>query len=118
FQAEDGIRDATVTGVQTCALPIYEWDDFTSRSDDAWLFHRSEWVRIESALDPSVSFLIESDGAVAGIFPLYLGRRRYARFFHARMVHTGRGRSGPALAPELSKRTRRTVYQQMFAHVE
>src|SRR5207248_5123418 len=24
FQAEDGIRDRTVTGVQTCALPIYE----------------------------------------------------------------------------------------------
>src|SRR5438309_6845824 len=23
FQAEDGIRDGTVTGVQTCALPIY-----------------------------------------------------------------------------------------------
>src|SRR5256886_16700872 len=25
FQAEDGIRDLTVTGVQTCALPIYIW---------------------------------------------------------------------------------------------
>src|SRR5207248_4209932 len=29
FQAEDGIRDRTVTGVQTCALPIFmpgvEW---------------------------------------------------------------------------------------------
>src|SRR5207245_3973150 len=24
FQAEDGIRDATVTGVQTCALPIWK----------------------------------------------------------------------------------------------
>src|SRR5437867_5492769 len=24
FQAEDGIRDRTVTGVQTCALPIYQ----------------------------------------------------------------------------------------------
>src|SRR5437016_10970668 len=24
FQAEDGIRDWSVTGVQTCALPIYE----------------------------------------------------------------------------------------------
>src|SRR5690625_5690400 len=24
-QAEDGIRDGHVTGVQTCALPIYEW---------------------------------------------------------------------------------------------
>src|SRR2546430_4578387 len=27
FQAEDGIRDLTVTGVQTCALPIYD-DEF------------------------------------------------------------------------------------------
>src|SRR2546430_17630538 len=26
FQAEDGIRDLTVTGVQTCALPIYGED--------------------------------------------------------------------------------------------
>src|SRR5215813_4809244 len=25
FQAEDGIRDADVTGVQTCALPISVW---------------------------------------------------------------------------------------------
>ena len=24
FQAEDGIRDDLVTGVQTCALPIFE----------------------------------------------------------------------------------------------
>src|SRR5437868_15515794 len=24
FQAEDGIRDRNVTGVQTCALPIYD----------------------------------------------------------------------------------------------
>src|SRR5437867_12831873 len=27
FQAEDGIRDRTVTGVQTCALPIFPPDD-------------------------------------------------------------------------------------------
>src|SRR5207253_8556775 len=26
FQAEDGIRDGHVTGVQTCALPIFEAD--------------------------------------------------------------------------------------------
>src|SRR2546430_11825545 len=26
FQAEDGIRDLTVTGVQTCALPIFPCD--------------------------------------------------------------------------------------------
>src|SRR5256886_7568703 len=28
FQAEDGIRDLTVTGVQTCALPIYSFIGF------------------------------------------------------------------------------------------
>src|SRR5688572_31507179 len=27
FQAEDGIRDLTVTGVQTCALPISWWTE-------------------------------------------------------------------------------------------
>src|SRR5438132_5050099 len=31
FQAEDGIRDHCVTGVQTCALPIFSsWHAFTS----------------------------------------------------------------------------------------
>src|SRR6266567_7498774 len=39
FQAEDGIRDLTVTGVQTCALPISGlaggvWVRLASRSDD------------------------------------------------------------------------------------
>src|SRR5688572_32324957 len=32
FQAEDGIRDLTVTGVQTCALPISGWGAGTARS--------------------------------------------------------------------------------------
>src|SRR5207248_4073036 len=40
FQAEDGIRDRTVTGVQTCALPIYGLVTIASgdRSwyDDGW----------------------------------------------------------------------------------
>src|SRR5207248_7860317 len=31
FQAEDGIRTRTVTGVQTCALPILGWRQRTAR---------------------------------------------------------------------------------------
>src|SRR5205823_10935745 len=31
FQAEDGIRDKLVTGVQTCALPISRWCSYASR---------------------------------------------------------------------------------------
>src|SRR2546430_9188350 len=33
FQAEDGIRDLTVTGVQTCALPISRWPTSTRRAN-------------------------------------------------------------------------------------
>src|SRR5690606_39565862 len=32
FQAEDGIRDFHVTGVQTCALPILAWPSITASS--------------------------------------------------------------------------------------
>src|SRR2546430_6094093 len=31
FQAEDGIRDLTVTGVQTCALPICAWASWSKQ---------------------------------------------------------------------------------------
>src|SRR2546430_16291438 len=34
FQAEDGIRDLTVTGVQTCALPISRLDRITKWMHD------------------------------------------------------------------------------------
>src|SRR5438876_6339419 len=38
FQAEDGIRDGRVTGVQTCALPIYERHARDGRTPR--MFHR------------------------------------------------------------------------------
>src|SRR6266508_677739 len=34
FQAEDGIRDGHVTGVQTCALPIYDATFATDQQGD------------------------------------------------------------------------------------
>src|SRR3989442_7246667 len=34
FQAEDGIRDADVTGVQTCALPIFDLRQLERERDD------------------------------------------------------------------------------------
>src|SRR2546425_12869356 len=46
FQAEDGIRDKLVTGVQTCALPIYLIDGFVAQAAvairNARLFAESE----------------------------------------------------------------------------
>src|SRR2546429_3534775 len=37
FQAEDGIRDVAVTGVQTCALPIGQPRDRLGAAPIAWL---------------------------------------------------------------------------------
>src|SRR5438046_10698156 len=46
FQAEDGIRDWSVTGVQTCALPIYPLAPVRvqRRSRSVRLHHGTGWV--------------------------------------------------------------------------
>src|SRR5207253_5386488 len=48
FQAEDGIRDGHVTGVQTCALPISAW----FRSGIAYPGRRQAESRTTSCLFP------------------------------------------------------------------
>src|SRR5439155_9135211 len=45
FQAEDGIRDGHVTGVQTCALPIFQHEVDSSPARGCAGF----WVAIEGA---------------------------------------------------------------------
>src|SRR5438105_12416941 len=42
FQAEDGIRDPLVTGVQTCALPIYGIIDMTVLLQDTLMTHEQK----------------------------------------------------------------------------
>src|SRR2546426_6900725 len=44
FQAEDGIRDYKVTGVQTCALPI------SLTLHDTWVKHREETEKLKVSL--------------------------------------------------------------------
>src|SRR5690606_41005198 len=53
FQAEDGIRDFHVTGVQTCALPIWSsrapvlyrifWPSRPQRTKSGWLAAHCRW---------------------------------------------------------------------------
>src|SRR5256886_7647932 len=42
FQAEDGIRDLTVTGVQTCALPILTYSLFSANGSAEIFFSYSD----------------------------------------------------------------------------
>src|SRR2546427_1109923 len=51
FQAEDGIRDLTVTGVQTCALPIFVMEYIDGVALPRWMTRtpppgRSDRVRL------------------------------------------------------------------------
>src|SRR2546427_11714393 len=50
FQAEDGIRDLTVTGVQTCALPI-------SCASQSWQGQPSGRYSLRPALQAITAFL-------------------------------------------------------------
>src|SRR5439155_8572691 len=53
FQAEDGIRDGHVTGVQTYALPISIIARLRDRGDDGeWLLHRVRARRLGRAALP------------------------------------------------------------------
>src|SRR5437762_14165019 len=62
FQAEDGIRDTSVTGVQTCALPIYRISPLVTLSPchpviryTARIRLTSFWIRTRLAYTPSCS---------------------------------------------------------------
>src|SRR5687768_18618007 len=56
FQAEDGIRDVAVTGVQTCALPIFSGSPLTApraTNERSWLYRIrptiANWGRFSKA---------------------------------------------------------------------
>ena len=53
FQAEDGIRDDLVTGVQTCALPISLHTNLSSDLNETWF-------KINNSLDTQASMLTDN----------------------------------------------------------
>src|SRR2546430_9585002 len=83
FQAEDGIRDLTVTGVQTCALPISCWqsswrdyprvtDGSTSRNGTvprAPLPRRPEWLLQSRDLKPLNRYFPELESTILEQLP-------------------------------------------------
>src|SRR3989449_1598980 len=83
FQAEDGIRDVAVTGVQTCALPIYD---------------RSRLLKNADGVGPEVCALeVEVDVGVDGLE----ARRRGNHYTRGCRRGGRRGRDGARLGPGL-----------------
>src|SRR5690625_6304696 len=56
FQAEDGIRDGHVTGVQTCALPILSEDYHFSLADKEWFSPDASNAELVARLDTEIEW--------------------------------------------------------------
>src|SRR5699024_11553875 len=84
FQAEDGIRDRNVTGVQTCALPISSssvtssWTTSSVSSVSSFSTFSSSFVTFKSALISSWDNMLSS---VIVHSPLYFIQHLYGKFF-------------------------------------
>jgi hypothetical protein len=86
-------------------VPADVWNEVASISDEAWLFHRAEWVRIETLffVEENHSFAIENGGEIVGIQPLYLASA--SQTGAERLLCSGIHRhTGLALVPHLAQR--------------
>src|SRR5437867_8618096 len=61
FQAEDGIRDRTVTGVQTCALPISDQPLYARLWGSGFLDTRYQGIQFRAGKEP-ILYMSNPDG--------------------------------------------------------
>src|SRR6266496_6084183 len=92
FQAEDGIRDLYVTGVQTCALPISVFVVPWQRADRTLGIRGAAWVRPDNS---QAAVVDPEPGTVTGVRRLYPGvpaieREVDPRESHTSVLHTDR----------------------------
>src|SRR5699024_11815274 len=104
FQAEDGIRDRNVTGVQTCALPISITQlltrELTVRADE---LSRQELRDGAAHLVERLADLRPRAVAIAGITSFRIGYRQ--RSEERRVGKEGRSRSTPRQANQATYTT-------------
>src|SRR2546429_7448279 len=81
FQAEDGIRDVAVTGVQTCALPIYGG------------YRASSYLHSRTFRQSLLNGVAQSDVRVTRAFVFHIAKA--GRSEERRVGEEGRSRGSP-----------------------
>src|SRR2546430_13689534 len=100
FQAEDGIRDLTVTGVQTCALPIPRGDP-CARHDPPTADEALELSEVRRAVPEGGPLLLPQERRAAeSVGSVQAGVARGDPRDVARSEHPFRRRDGGALRSE------------------
>src|SRR5699024_11970848 len=101
FQAEDGIRDRNVTGVQTCALPISDPDGEFDPAGEAppWVLEDGTDLVEEFLASPQARPLDQDDAVAQLVMFLFLVASEIGRA-------SCRGRVGVSVGGGLSKTER------------
>lgn len=101
-------------------VPANEWDGLADRSQDAWLFHRHDWVRIESRFQAAGlhAFGVRDDrGGLAAVCPLYarsLGRGAWVET----LLDSGHHRqAGPAFRDDLPAPERKAARKLVMREI-
>jgi len=92
------------------------WNRLVDESSEAWLYNRTEWVRLEASIYQNESFMVLSDDEQPlGVFVVYLSSRGPRRFGD-RFLFTGR--NGPAMVEGLGSRQRRAVMDFSLSYLK
>src|SRR3989442_5724797 len=111
FQAEDGIRDADVTGVQTCALPIFF---FASNPSPAAVYGGAPALTVGPASFPAAtttSVPISAPNLAAPVRDLFKGS---ALYIGIRGTISNTGATGLKTTLKLTRLQARIVLQDKF----
>jgi hypothetical protein len=103
------------------AVSAVQWNDVCDRSEDAWLFHRHEWVEIEAEhfAMKNLSFAIaDGRGTLIGVQPLYL-RENGLGTWSEQTIDCGVHRhTGLALIPEFAGPEVRAARRLAMNHLD
>lgn len=96
-----------------------EWDDFCSKSDDAWFWHTSSWLEYNLNYRPelkpeSKSFMVKLDSKIVAACPLILINNHGVKEFSYPGVHG----CVPAFSNDLNKKTREKAMKFIFNTID
>ena len=91
-----------------------EWDNIVKISNDAWLFHFYDWLQsTENVWNlKSISFLVENNGEIVGIFPLQIHKTN--RLIKSIFM----GSAGAAIKNGINPSFRIKLLNEMYKHAE
>lgn len=98
-------------------IPASVWNNFVDSCSDAWLLHRSEMLDAFDAWDMNsdISFAIVDKEEIVGVFPLFVKRIPYKRFFHINYLDSV---GGLALSDALSAEKADEVRMLVRGHLK